>query len=61
MNLRKNRQDGAEPLWKRIGAFLGRQGFYLVLFLCVGVIGLTALVALVYCLYLSRQKGAESP
>ena len=25
------------------------------------VIGLTALVALVYCLYLSRQKGAESP
>ena len=25
------------------------------------VIGLTALVALVYCLYLSRQKGVESP
>ena len=44
MNLRKNRQDGAEPLWKRFGAFLGRQGFYLVLFLCVGVIGLTALI-----------------
>lgn len=44
MNLRKNRQDGAEPLWKRVGAFLGRQGFYLVLFLCVGVIGLTALI-----------------
>ena len=44
MNLRKNRQDGSEPLWKRLGAFLGRQGFYLVLFLCVGVIGLTALI-----------------
>jgi len=44
MNLRKNRQDGAEPLWKRLGAFLGRQGFYLVLFLCVAMIGLTALI-----------------
>ena len=44
MDLRKNRQDGTEPLWKRLIAFLGRQGFYLVLFLCVGVIGLTALI-----------------
>ena len=43
-DMRKNRQDGGEPLWKRVGAFLGRQGFYLVLFLCVGVIGLTALI-----------------
>lgn len=44
MKLRKNRQDGAEPLWKRLWVFLGRQSFYLVLFLCVGVIGLTALI-----------------
>ena len=43
-DLRKNRQDGAEPLWKRAASFLGRQSFYLVLFLCVGVIGLTALI-----------------
>ena len=43
--MRKNRQDGAEPFfWQRLIAFLGRQGFYLVLFLCVGIIGLTALI-----------------
>lgn len=42
--MRNNRQDGAEPRWRRLIAFLGRQGFYLVLFLCVGVIALTALI-----------------
>ena len=42
--MRKNRQDGAEPLWRRVLDFLGRQGFYLVLLLCLGVIGLTALI-----------------
>ncbi len=42
--MRKFKRDGAEPLWQRIIDFLGRQGFYLVLLLCVGVIGLTALI-----------------
>ena len=42
--MRKNSQDGAEPLWRRFLAFLGRQGFYLVLLLCAGVIGLTAFI-----------------
>ena len=42
--LRKNRQDGTAPFGHRLIAFLGRQGFFLVLFLCVGLIGLTALI-----------------
>ena len=42
--MRRFKRDGAEPLWRRIVDFLGKQGFYLVLLLCVGIIGLTALI-----------------
>ena len=42
--MRKNRQDGEIPFRRRLLAFLGRQGFFLVLFLCAGLIGLTALI-----------------
>lgn len=43
-DLRKNRQDGTASFGRRLIAFLGRQGFFLVLFLCVGLIGLTAII-----------------
>jgi murein DD-endopeptidase MepM/ murein hydrolase activator NlpD len=43
-HLRKQSSPEGEPLWRRFFAFLGRQGFYLTLLLCVGVIGLTALI-----------------